>query len=399
MNKPDQTKQGKLDNPLLAEHADVIHSLGKRVITDVIEIGRRLTKAKELVGHGNWLPWLDREFGWKATESGTCTTAQRFMQVYELGKSTNLVDLEIPVSGLYLLAAPSTPSEARDEIIDRAEGVEKVSFAEAKAVVTRAKAAIKSRKPARQTPGMPSEEQKASDKTAERQLSAMLREREGKKVLQGAPVPDPISGEAAPSMAPQEPQAGEAATISEADPDEPGGAAPEPVGDEPFDILCDVRNPRERDRILDHLGKALDHIAELPAAEDVVRVIRARRLRKIDQEIRRAATWLKALALGLTLPDTPSELAKLINDNLDAIAKSVGKTLHRLRDLYREVLRNADKRQRVTEVLALISALDLTLSDLDVTTNCRRNPATSADADAEAGAGSAPAAGETKHLN
>jgi hypothetical protein len=62
--------------------------------------------------------------------------------------------------------------------------------------------------------GMPSEAQKASDRAAERQLSAMLRGREAKKVLQGAPVPDPIS-EAAPQeppsptpppAAPQEPE-------------------------------------------------------------------------------------------------------------------------------------------------------------------------------------------------
>jgi hypothetical protein len=53
-----------------------------------------------------WLPWLDREFGW------TEMTATRFMNVYELGKSNNLLDLSIPISGLYLLAAPSTPEAA-----------------------------------------------------------------------------------------------------------------------------------------------------------------------------------------------------------------------------------------------------------------------------------------------
>jgi hypothetical protein len=35
--------------------------------------------------------------------------------------------LDVPVSGLYLLAAPSTPEEARDEVIARAESGEVLS--------------------------------------------------------------------------------------------------------------------------------------------------------------------------------------------------------------------------------------------------------------------------------
>ena len=36
-------------------------------------------------------------------------------------KSENFSDLRISVSALYLLAAPSTPSEAVDEVIERAK--------------------------------------------------------------------------------------------------------------------------------------------------------------------------------------------------------------------------------------------------------------------------------------
>lgn len=39
--------------PLLAEHAETIRFLGRRVITDILEIGRRLTECKALLGHGN----------------------------------------------------------------------------------------------------------------------------------------------------------------------------------------------------------------------------------------------------------------------------------------------------------------------------------------------------------
>jgi hypothetical protein len=106
----------------LAEHAAEIRRLGKRVVGDVIAIGRHLAEARRIVGHGGWLPWLKREFGWSERQ------AQRYMSVVEAAvKSDNLSDLEIPVSGLYLLAAPSTPVEARDEIVARAKAGETIS--------------------------------------------------------------------------------------------------------------------------------------------------------------------------------------------------------------------------------------------------------------------------------
>jgi Protein of unknown function (DUF3102) len=67
--------------------------LAKRVVADVIEIGRRLTEAKPIAGHGNWLAWLEREFKW------TEMTATRFINVYKMSKSNNLLDLELPISG------------------------------------------------------------------------------------------------------------------------------------------------------------------------------------------------------------------------------------------------------------------------------------------------------------
>jgi len=90
----------------------------------VIEIGRRLADCKERVGHGRWLPWLQREFGW------TEMTATRFINVHEMSKSENFSDFDIPVSGLYLLAAPSTPEEVREAVIERAEAGEAMPVAE-----------------------------------------------------------------------------------------------------------------------------------------------------------------------------------------------------------------------------------------------------------------------------
>jgi hypothetical protein len=116
----------------LARHATEIRRLGKQVVSDVIEIGRLLVESKELVGHGDWLPWLSREFQWSDT------TAERFMRVHSLSlKNGNLPNLDIPLSGLYLLAAPSTPEEAKREVLSRAEAGEPMPLNTVKEIVGR----------------------------------------------------------------------------------------------------------------------------------------------------------------------------------------------------------------------------------------------------------------------
>ena len=73
---------------VLAQNAQEIRKLGKRASADVIEIGRRLTEMKKLCGHGNWLPWLEREFGW------TDRHALNYTRAYELSlKFENFSDL------------------------------------------------------------------------------------------------------------------------------------------------------------------------------------------------------------------------------------------------------------------------------------------------------------------
>jgi hypothetical protein len=104
----------------LDQHAAEIRRLIKTTKDNVLEIGRRLTEGKKLVGRGRWLPWLDREFGW------TDDTARRFINIYEFSQREefdfrNLRKLDVPMSGLYLLAEPSTPAEARTEIIERGQ--------------------------------------------------------------------------------------------------------------------------------------------------------------------------------------------------------------------------------------------------------------------------------------
>jgi hypothetical protein len=119
----------------LKQHAEAIKLLAKRVCRDIVEIGYHLTKAQELAGHGKWLRWLDQEFGWSEQ------TARNYMRVYELAqKSTTVVDLNLPLRALYVLAAPSTPESVREEIIGRAASGEKISYEQVGQEVAEARA-------------------------------------------------------------------------------------------------------------------------------------------------------------------------------------------------------------------------------------------------------------------
>jgi DUF3102 family protein len=106
MAKANQTRNGAADQPAnnispsvadqLAEHAAAIRRLGKRIFKDVVEIGRRLADCRDNhLKHGQWLPWLEREFGW------TEQTALNFIRVHEAAtKSKKFLDLNVPVSSL-----------------------------------------------------------------------------------------------------------------------------------------------------------------------------------------------------------------------------------------------------------------------------------------------------------
>lgn len=67
---------------------------------------RVATQKPAIAGHGNWLPWLEHEFGWDPS------TADNFVHVFEASlKFGNFPNLNLPANGLYLLAAPSTSDE------------------------------------------------------------------------------------------------------------------------------------------------------------------------------------------------------------------------------------------------------------------------------------------------
>jgi hypothetical protein len=187
------SQQGRSACSSLAKHAAAIRKLGKRVVFDVIQIGCRLAECKRLCGHGYWRPWLKSEFGW------TERTAERFMSVHALvGKSDKLSDLELPLSGLYLLAAPSTPKEAVDEIVERAEAGEPVPVAEVKRIIEDTKGRKQpSSKPRKAMRASGTDPPQPSDEVPQQRAAAADRIRG----LMGVAKPAPDRGDIGPDSA------------------------------------------------------------------------------------------------------------------------------------------------------------------------------------------------------
>jgi hypothetical protein len=127
----------------LSEHADAIRRLGRRVIADITEIGGHLVECKTKVGHGGWLDWLKHEFAWEEQ------TARNYMNAYEAFGSNpqRVVDLpDLPLRTFYLLAAPSTPEEARVKAIKLAKAGQQITPALAKKIIDNEKEMARIRK-------------------------------------------------------------------------------------------------------------------------------------------------------------------------------------------------------------------------------------------------------------
>jgi hypothetical protein len=121
----------------LAEKRIRAHS--KRAVGAIAEIGRELVIVKARVEHGKYTAFVTERLGWSEA------AAKRFISVYEMIKTLNLSDLEslqIDASSLYLLAAPSTPEAAREEVLERAATPEGITHAATKHVVANHKAAV-----------------------------------------------------------------------------------------------------------------------------------------------------------------------------------------------------------------------------------------------------------------
>ena len=97
---------------------------GRRItLLCAIEVGRRLVEAKEMLNHGEWLPWLERETDFNERK------AQRYMKIFNeygaaqlglFGPETNATTLsDLPISkALALLSLPESERESFAEEVD-----------------------------------------------------------------------------------------------------------------------------------------------------------------------------------------------------------------------------------------------------------------------------------------
>jgi Protein of unknown function (DUF3102) len=88
------------------------------------EIGKKLVEARDQLEHSQFKSWLQVEFEWSRR------TAYNFIRIYEAFPefaSANFAQLNISISALYLLAAPSTQLEIRHDFLGRALAGEHIS--------------------------------------------------------------------------------------------------------------------------------------------------------------------------------------------------------------------------------------------------------------------------------
>ena len=99
-----------------------------RLAGAIIETGIDLMAQKDSLGHGNFLKWIDAEFGLSER------TAQKFMSIArEIGPNAK-DSSHLSFEALAKLAAPSTPEPVRTEVLERAASGERVTAKESEAL-------------------------------------------------------------------------------------------------------------------------------------------------------------------------------------------------------------------------------------------------------------------------
>ena len=106
---------------ILWQKAEAIRLNAGYSAAHVRTVGQLLCEAKELVEHGDWEPWLKREFGWSKS------TAENYMRIHQTFKNVTVTDLKVDLSALYLASRRSTPRPVREEIITRASAGERIT--------------------------------------------------------------------------------------------------------------------------------------------------------------------------------------------------------------------------------------------------------------------------------
>jgi hypothetical protein len=122
------------------ENRDEVHAIVgrirtnlRRVLETAVAIGLDLTRARDLVGHGNFLAWLKREF------PGSERTAQNYMELARHFGAITAQFADLNLTTAKALVAGSTPAEVRNELFARAEAGETITGEEVRQRIAEAK--------------------------------------------------------------------------------------------------------------------------------------------------------------------------------------------------------------------------------------------------------------------
>jgi hypothetical protein len=162
---------------VLKEHIEEIRRLAKRTVEDIIETGHHLVACQPLV-RGDWPGWLKEEFGFSED------TALNFMRIFKMSENRNFRDLNIGISPLILLAAPSVSEQARDEAFKQVEDGEPLSVAGTKELIRKYKVTARGRGNAAKPPPKPIDPENAAENQAEAS-TATHRAAAGQQVITG----------------------------------------------------------------------------------------------------------------------------------------------------------------------------------------------------------------------
>ena len=167
---------------ILDKHAEAIRACGERVckrsLDELTEIGRHLAAVKKILGHGNWLPWLKREFGWSED------TAERYIALHALKRQIpNEQSLGLTITALAALGRSTTPPEAVEAVVEKVRTGERPTVNEVKATIKEAKAKRKPKRPSY----IPTQEAKPITPTPTPRRSARPQQRSRRSTSNGSP--------------------------------------------------------------------------------------------------------------------------------------------------------------------------------------------------------------------
>jgi hypothetical protein len=151
----------------LAALADQIRERLHRHTSDMVAIGADLIAVKELLEHGQFGGWIEREFGM------TARSAQMYMRAPEWAEGKSEIISHLPPAALRLLSAPTTPQPIQEEVLEAIRVGDEVDFkgVEARVKEQREELREEKKKEARRQRKSPAE-QKRIERREEREAAA-----------------------------------------------------------------------------------------------------------------------------------------------------------------------------------------------------------------------------------